>query len=367
MRNPSFSGDTAEKNRRKQGKAMNISIAVADSDRDYIERLSEGLQQYEELTIRVYTSGEKLQAAMDSGHFDIVLFDPDISESKLIFANVGFPVYLYSDEARNRGIYADFAKVVKYQRISSIYKEIIREYADKAGYSADFDYSQNTSVTAVYSPAGGSGKTTMALALAGRLAALGKKVLFISAEQLNSSFYVNPKQEEGITALVEGAADEHVNFALKVKGIMKQGMNGMFYVEGFERIVDYDAVTGNEMGDALDKIRRCGICDVMVIDMESNLDVIGRVILELADHIAVVEKPGELAAMKMKLFAGQALMNEYGKKMSRICNFAENASVYCQELEIPTVGMVHNYGNLPLKSIIQSIHSNGEISVDRFL
>lgn len=346
---------------------MNITIAVADSNRDYIDRLSEGLQQYEELTVCMYTNGEKLQKDMDSKHFDIVLFDPDISEDRLIFANVGFPVYLYSDEARNKEIYADFAKVVKYQRISSIYKEIIREYADKAGYTADFDYSQNTRVAAVYSPAGGSGKTTVALALAGRLAALGKKVLFVSAEQLNSSFYVNPKQEEGITALVEGAADEHVNFSLKVKGIMKQGMNGMFYIEGFGKIVDYDAVTGNEMGDTLNKIRRCGICDVMVIDMESNLDVIGRVILELEDHVVVVEKPGELPAMKMKLFAGQALMNDYRKKMSRVCNFAENASVYCKELDIPTVGTVHNYGNLPLKSIIQSIHSNGEISVERFL
>lgn len=346
---------------------MNISIAVADSNRDYIERLSEGLQKYEELTIHVYTNGQKLQAAIDSGNFDIVLFDPDISEDRLSFSNVRFPVYLYSDESRNRGIYADFAKVVKYQRISGIYKDIIREYADKAGYSAEFDHSQNTSVIAVYSPAGGSGKTTLALAMASRFSGLGKKALFVSAEQLSSSFYVNPKQEEGMTALVESASDENVNFGLKAKGTMKQGLNGMLYVEGFERIVDYDAVTGAEMGDALDKIRRCGLCDVMVVDMESNLDPIGRAILELADHIVLVEKPGELAAVKMKLFAGQALMNEYRRKMVKICNFAENSSTYCQEPDIPTAGTVHNYGNLPLKSILQAINANGEIAMDRFL
>lgn len=346
---------------------MNISIAVADSNRDYIERLSEGLQRYEELTIHVYTNGQMLQTAIDAGHFDIVLFDPDISEDRLSFSNVRFPVYLYSDEAHNRGLYVDFTKVVKYQRISSIYKEIIREYADRAGYSADFDHSQDTTVIAVYSPAGGSGKTTLALAMASRLSGLGKKVLFVSAEQLSSSSYVNPIQEDGITALVESASDENVNFGLKVKGIMKQGINGMLYVEGFERIVDYDAVTGNEMGGALDKIKRCGLCDVMVVDMESNLDPIGRTVLELADHIALVEKPGELVAMKMKLFAGQALMNEHRKKMVKICNFAESSSIYCQEPDVPVAGTVHNYGNLPLKSILQAINANREIAVEKFL
>lgn len=346
---------------------MDISIAIADSNRDYIERLSERLQQYGELTLHVYTNGEKLQAAMDTERFDIVLFDPDISQERLDFSNVRFPVYLYSDEARNRGIYGDFAKVVKYQRISVIYKEIIREYADKAGYSADFVHSQSTAVIAVYSPAGGSGKTTIALALASRLSALGKKALFVSAEQLSSSSYVNPRQEEGITALVEGASDENVNFGLKVKGTMKQGLNGMSYIEGFERIVDYDAVTGSEMQDALDKIRRSGLCDAMVVDMESNLDTIGRAILELADHIVLVEKPGELAAVKMELFAGQALMNEHRKKMVKICNFAESSSTYCGEPDVPVAGTVHNYGNLPLKSVLQAINANGEIAVERFL
>jgi len=346
---------------------MNITIAIADSDRDYVERIAEVLQQYAELTIHVYTNGDRLQAAMESKRFDVVLFDPDISREKLSFANVTFPVCLYSDEAHNRGLYADLAKVEKYQRISNIYKEIVREYADKAGYSADFDHSQNTVIAAVYSPVGGSGKTTIALAVASRLVSMGKTVLFVSAEQLSSSLYVNPKQEDGITALVEVAADERVNFELKVKGLMKQGLNGMYYIEGFDKIVDYDAVTGSEISDTLDKIRRCGLCEVMVVDMESNLDPVGRAILALADHVAVVEKPGELSAMKMKLFAQQALMNECGRKMVKICNFADNQSRYCNELDMPTVGVVHHYGNLPLTNVIQAMNGNGEITVDAFL
>lgn len=357
------------KNKRKRGTDMNISIAIADKDREYAERLSEMLQQYTELSIKQYTSGEKLLEAMEvkKEKFDIVLFDPDISWERMVFTGVRLPICLYSDGAENRGLYADFAKVMKYQRVSRIYKEIMKEYADKAGYSASFNHSQKTNMIAVYSPVGGSGKTTLALALASRMAGLGKTTLFVSVEQLNSSFYVNPKQEEGITALVEAARNEKVNFEMKIKGTLKQGFNGMLYLEGFDRIVDYDAVTESELADTLDKIRRCEVCDIVLVDMESNLNPMGKVILDMADKIVLVERPGELPAAKTELFARQAVMNEYQGKMMKLYNFAEERSQYCPDLELPRIGLVHNYGNIPLKDLIKNILSNKEFVVDSLI
>jgi len=55
---------------------MNISMAIADSNREYVRRLAEVLQQYDELTIHVYTNMEKFQEAMDTNHFDVALFVP---------------------------------------------------------------------------------------------------------------------------------------------------------------------------------------------------------------------------------------------------------------------------------------------------
>ncbi len=346
---------------------MNISIAVADGNRAYTERLSEVLQQYEELTIHIYTSGEKLKDSMESGRFDVVLFDPDISQERLAFPGVRLPICLYSDEARNTGMYADCVKVAKYQRISNIYKEIIREYAAKAGYSADFDHSQNTEVIAVYSPVGGSGKTTVALALASQLTSQGRSVLLVSAEQLSSSCCVNPKTEDGLVELLEAAGNERVNFELKLKGIVKQGINGMWYVEGFERLTDYGATTGDEMAEVLSKARRCGAWDVLVVDMDSSLDAIGRAIAALADRIVIVERTGQLPTAKMNLFARQVFVHEHQNKLVRVWNFAENNSQYSTELNIPVVGTIHNYGNLQLGDMIRAINRNGEIGVEHIV
>lgn len=348
---------------------MNISIVILDKNQEYAERLSDAFQQYAELTIKRYTGLERFRDAMKvkKEKFDIVLFDPDISQERLEFYNVRLPICLYSDEAENRDFYADFAKVAKYQRISGIYKEIMREYADKAGYSVSFNHGQKTQLIAVYSPVGGSGKTAMALILAGRMAGLGKTALFISMEQLDSSFRVNPRQEEGITALVEAAKNEKVNFGMKLKGTMKKGLNGMFYLEGFDRVVDYDAVTERELSQALDNIKDCGVCDAVLVDMESRLDAKGSVILELADHIILVEKPGELPAAKMKLFAGQAVMNEHKHKMVKLYNFAESHSHYCLDIDIPLIGTIHNYGNLPLEDMIKTALINQEFQIDRLI
>lgn len=344
---------------------VQISIAIVDTDREYLERLAEGLQQYDELTVYAYTGSSRFQAAMETEKFDIVLFSPEAVDDRVLFSNDCLPICLYSEEARNRELYTDFVKILKYQRISNIYKEVMREYADRAGYSAEFCHSGNAGLIAVYSPAGGSGKTATALAIAGRLAEAGRRPLYISMEQLNSASLFYPRQEEGITVLLQSIGKENVNFELKAKGIVKRGMNGSFYVEGFDRIVDYDAVNEDEMEDMLGKLMRCSICDVIVVDMESRLDLIGRVVLELANQIVIVEKPGELPAMKMSLFAKQALVNKYKKKMVKICNFAENNSVYCQEPDIPVIGMVHHYGNLPLQSLLKAMSSGNEIAADR--
>ena len=204
---------------------MNILLAIADSNKEYLRKISEELQGYSDLTIYVYTSADKLENAMENESFDVVMFDPDLSESRINFSRVKMPICLYSEEAENTSLYKECAHISKYQRISKIYKDMIRAYAEKAGYSYESDHAGKMSVVSVYSPIGGSGKTTVALAIAGLAAKKGKKPLFLSLEVLCSADALNPYQEPGIVALAEAAADESVNFELKMKSLMKQGVN----------------------------------------------------------------------------------------------------------------------------------------------
>lgn len=347
---------------------MNISIAVADVNMVYLEKLVEVLQEYEDLSVSMYTNAKILEQELQSKRYDIVLFDPDISESRMVFSNVKLAVCLYSEDAGNSSLYADYEKVMKYQRISMIYKEVIKLYADKAGYRADFNNEQSSKIVAVYSPVGGSGKTTVALSLASKFSNRGKRVLFLSMEQLDSSAYFNPHTEETdcITGLLE-AVSENANMELKLKGILKSGLNGMAYVEGFERIVDFNIVSKEEASELLEKIRKYASAEVIVVDMESRLDAIGYAVFEKADHVVVVERPGEIPTQKINMFAQQAVVVEHSRKMLKLCNFADKNVKTDNQLQLPGIGSIFNYGNQSSKNIIQSIITKCIINEDVLL
>lgn len=346
---------------------MNISIAIGDADREYVERLSEVLQQYHDLTLSFFTNFDSLQKALEQKQFDILLFDPDISQERLTVSGVKLAVCFYRDSCSNLHMYANCAKVLKYQRVSNIYKDILREYADKAGGAEEFGNRMKTRLIGVYSPVGGSGKTTIALAIACRLKALGNQVLFVNTEQLESSSIVNTHDEDSMAMLIEDSGNEKVNFKVKLTAVSKHGLDDMEYLEGFTKLVDYDAVTGEEIARVLERIKKESDYQYVVIDMDSHLDPVNRAVFQLADQIILVERPGELPVRKIELFAQQVFAQEYKNKMFRVWNFAESQSIYSNELEVPVIGKVHHYGNLKLESMVHAINANGEYMIDTLL
>ena len=346
---------------------MNISIAIADLNKDYVYRLTEVLQQNRDLSISAFTSMEKLQEAMERNRFDVLLFDPDISRERLHVSGVKLALCLYSDECSNADLYRDYPKVIKYQRVSNIYKSILNEYADKAGYSIELDSRTNTKLIGVYSPVGGAGKTTVALAVACKLKLLGNSVLFFSTEQLESSSIVNSHEEDGIAILVESVNDENVNFKVKLTALTRHGLDDIDYLEGFIKLVDYDAVTGEEIEKVLKKIKTDSDYQYVIIDMDTNLDTINRNVFEAADQLLLVEKPGEIPNHKTEIFMKQVFVQEQKNKLLRLHNFAENNSAYVKETDIPVIGKIHNYGNLNFKNIIHAVNSNGEYDIEKLL
>ena len=158
---------------------MNIKILIADQSKEYIDRLIDKLQEYSELDISIATSYEKLEKAMNNSKYDIILFNSDLNDSKITFNAAKLAICLYDEEQEHSGLYKELKFIRKYQRISSIYNELIGSYADEAGYTPDFSNGIGTKIVAVYSPMGGTGKTTAALVLTQQLQTAGYNSLFL--------------------------------------------------------------------------------------------------------------------------------------------------------------------------------------------
>ena len=285
---------------------MIYRIAIADKDPDYIERLSAVFQGYSDLLPDFFTSADALEEAMEMKNYNIVLFDPDISEDRLYFDEDVVPVVLYRDDAENLAYYASLKNVNKYQRISGIYKEIMSEFAKVAkDLGIELSTAGRTKVIAVASPVGGSGKTAVSCILADTIQRSGHTVLHLSAEMFNTASAQFPKLDEGITSLIRAVA-EVKDFEAKLSGVVNTYENGIMYVEGFDRVVDYNAVTSAEMETVVKKIGSTGIAEYLIVETGGISDAVTQGVLAAADKILLTETPGELEAIKMAAFSEQS-------------------------------------------------------------
>jgi len=330
---------------------MNIRMAIADKNLDYLEKVSSVLQEHQELILDFFTEADALKEAMETTRYNIVLFDPDISEDRIYFDEHVLPVCLYSQNAQNLKYYTNIKNINKFQRISNIYKELISEYANHAQtLGIELSRSTNTQIIAVTSPVGGSGKTTVGCILANAVKNCGRSVLYVSTEIYNSSSVVYPNKDDGITALIQ-ALDEKVNFELKVKGALNEHESGVMYIEGFDRVVDYNAVSKDEMAAVLNKIRATGIAEVIIVETGSMMDNIAQAVFETADKIIVVEVPGEIAALKIAAFADQ-IPFEISGKLAVLHNKVETKSRF-GSYNMPVCGEIYNYGMLNMQDLIR--------------
>ncbi|MBR1851721.1 MAG: hypothetical protein IJ794_00895, partial [Lachnospiraceae bacterium] len=62
---------------------MIIKMAIADNNDEYIERLLNVLEGYEDLNLSVYTDRSALEQALASKHFDVFLFDPSVYDGQV--------------------------------------------------------------------------------------------------------------------------------------------------------------------------------------------------------------------------------------------------------------------------------------------
>ncbi|MEY8524317.1 hypothetical protein AALA90_15020 [Lachnospiraceae bacterium 38-10] len=102
---------------------MNIKLAIADENEEYIERLLNVLKDYDDLSISVYTDKKNLEKALSEKYFDVLLFDMSVYEEQVSLGKTSLGIMLLDETEDVLAGYNDFPKIKKYQRINKIYKK----------------------------------------------------------------------------------------------------------------------------------------------------------------------------------------------------------------------------------------------------
>ena len=301
---------------------MLLRVAVADTDQNYIKKLAAGFMDYLDIHLSVYTDSVSLNRALQEKKTDVLLFSENICKNDTDISAAKLPILLLADTEIADKKFAELKRINKYQRISSIYKKILSYFSEIADISEQDAGDTGVSTVAFFSPAGGSGKTTLSLTLAEKLALRGKKVFYLNMEIFPSeAFYLPQQAEKGLSELL-ACINDHIDFHLKTKSLLQKKGENLYYMNHFDSPNDRYEASPEEWESLLQKLKSVLGMDYIIIDMDSSLDNSGQKIFELADFIMLLERADWAAIEKQRIFYGQAhIIARFGEKMSRIVNF----------------------------------------------
>ena len=209
---------------------MKIQLLIGICQSDYAEHLSRVLAEKhaDVFEVIVCSKPELLGQTMDKRRFDAALLDGEMAGAADLSA-VRLPLLVWDGASPLEGAAQDLPRVRKYQRISAISSDVVERYAAISGPQESFQ-SSRAKITAVWSPAGGSGKTAVALALAARRAAQGRQTVYLDLEPFSAlqSYFKEPgKSISGVFEKLDG------DVALLFQGIrQRDSASGVYYFGG---------------------------------------------------------------------------------------------------------------------------------------
>lgn len=280
---------------------MKIKLMIATGDNDYVEHLSSVLSEKfaNAFDISVCSSVEQLKDLLCDVRFDAALLDPAFTKS-VNLSMVRLPILLCDESSIALDDYKAFPKIRKYQRISSIVGDILQTYAE-IGITTNGLHTAKATITVCWSPCGGVGKTSVALAYSARRALDGKQTVYLNLENFSSvpTFFSNTGKS--ISTVLE-KLDSNINL-LFVSIRQKDSRTGITYFCGPDNYDDMHILTADDVEKIIEAC--ASEADELVIDLSCNCGERTKKAFELADTVMLVCDHSPISQAKLRQFINQ--------------------------------------------------------------
>ena len=220
-------------------------------------------------------------------------------------------IFLLSEkeEGMGSGSKSNVHAIYKYTSVKEIYNEIYYVCAEE--FQTSRTAAAHASVVAVYSPAGGSGKTSLAMGLAAALAEYHKKVLYVDAEYMQT--YQWMLQED------EFLPSRCVTQILKNEGYLFDVLkpyirNRQFdYLPPFSNTISSFGLNATFFQKLIAEIKKQDLYDFIIVDTDSTYDETKRNLFDLADKVLLVAGEGKRYASLFKTLKQNLNYNDKSK------------------------------------------------------
>lgn len=298
---------------------MRIQLLIADSDRDYTEHLSQVLmEKYADVFEVSACSGvSSLTELLACRGYDVALLSRDLA-AEAGLNRIKLPLLLW--DGASSGQMEGLDGVRKYQRISSIAGEVLERCAEVSSIASGSG--RDAHITVVWSPAGGVGKTTAALAYAAQLVSAGKRTVYLDLEPFSSVPAYFPETGKSISA-VFAKLDERAELALQ--GIRQEDAgSGIYFYQRPDNYEDVSLLTEEDIVRLADAA--AADADELIIDLGAGYDRKTAALLELADRVLLTVDGSRLCRAKWEQVRTQHEL--YDSSREKIVLVANRGSRY---------------------------------------
>ncbi|MCL2249079.1 MAG: hypothetical protein FWC13_07385 [Oscillospiraceae bacterium] len=309
---------------------MKVKMLLASDDARYTMKFSEQISKNHSdmLEVTICSNPDMLEKTISRSKVEIALIDqPFVNYFEEI--EVKLPLILHSD-AQTDDAPQELARIGKYRRISTIVADILAIYS-KVSKSLVVGVGKKTSITAVWAPAGGVGKTTVALATATALAKSGKSVFYLNLESFTSLPLYFGEGRKSISAVFEMLESNEGDVKMLISGISTEE-NGITYLS---RPNNYDDINILSEENIEELVHCCAaLADELIVDISLPCDFRTKKVFEMAKKVLLVTDKSETAKTKLSQFINQ---NNVFENMREKVNLIANKGAAADELQIDSV------------------------------
>ncbi len=260
-------------------------IVLADTDATYLIPLEE------KLTEELFGQAD-LEVITDQGYFtnyfaspktiDTLIVSEHLFSVKLKKHNIANVFVLCEDNSDDAGT-DNVTKIFKYSSTKEIYNQIIFKNKDIIRSQA---VQKETKIIVVTSAIGGSGKTTVAMALSASLARNHKRVLFISLDTMQGfSYYLGNKSSTPSGISKAAAAPEDKLFGSIMPYVRNEGY---YYLPPFSRNIVSIGLDYGFYGKLVSAAKKSKEYDYIVVDTCLEFDDTRADIIQKADKVIMI-------------------------------------------------------------------------------
>lgn len=259
-------------------------VVLADLDANYLVPLEDKLTEelYDQIDLEIITDKEYFDEFFSTPRkIDTLIICAGLFSQDLLKHNIT-DFFVLTEEPVEAQSTDNVTSIFKYSSTKEIFNQVL--FKNKEMLDVQFSHKE-TQVIVVTSGIGGSGKTTLALALCENLVRNHKRVMYISTDIIQSfSYYLQNKTAltNDIIRVFSGADDKVYS------GVMPYLKNeGFTYLPPFSRSVLSLGLNSKVYNRLVTAVKEAKDFDYIVIDTDMNLDESKAELVQKADKVII--------------------------------------------------------------------------------